>query len=347
MKKLVVTVLMISLTGILLTGCGKKHEETESVKVSEAASQSVMSDTAESSEAASVSSPQPTASATPTPTLTPTPTTAPVDLTQHVQNIRDFSLTQGTIPDPMSGISWDSSISTVTCDTGSADWNTPGTYPVNYTITGKDGRTAQKQVNATVEIDLEQYLYGMEGDAEISVGQSFDPMAHVTHDDEITSITPDTKDLNTSKAGEYLISYQLTGQNGKTQTAVRKITVQDPSAGTAAGQAEAGYSTVTDLGIWRLTAYMDTPADQGAYVGQTASGSPLVAGETVAVSQATCARLNLHFGDKLMIDGHIYTLEDYGGSAMNDQNWVDIFVSNATDEYSEQYNKYTEVYLLR
>lgn len=283
----------------------------------------------------------------PVPSSTPTPTPNVVDLTQHVQNLKNFSLIQGTTPDPMSGVSWDSYVSDVKCDTSQADWNTPGSYTLTYTITGTDGQTTEMSVEAKVETDLEQYLYGMEGDAQIAVGGTFDPMANVTHDDEIISITCDTEDLNTEKAGEYLISYELKGQDGRTQTAVRKVTVTDSSTGQTTDGDTSGYSTVTDLGIWRLTAYMDTPADQGAYVGQTASGSPLVAGETVAVSEATCARLGLQFGDKLMIDGHIYTLEDYGGSAMNDQNWVDIFVSNEADEYSEQYNKYTEVYLLR
>jgi 3D (Asp-Asp-Asp) domain-containing protein len=104
---------------------------------------------------------------------------------------------------------------------------------------------------------------------------------------------------------------------------------------------------VVDLGVWRLTAYMDTPEDQGPYVGQTASGAPLVAGRTVAVSAATCNRVGLHFGDKLLIDGHVYTLEDHGGSAMNNQDWVDIFVNHPGDEYSERFNRYSHVYLLR
>ena len=48
-----------------------------------------------------------------------------------------------------------------------------------------------------------------------------------------------------------------------------------------------------------------------------------------------------------MIDGHIYVLEDHGGSPMENQNWVDIYVDNEADEYSDQFNRYSEVYLLR
>lgn len=332
----------------LLTGCGSAKDIGKGQGGNEANSAEETASEAESiAEAGSAASVTESIIPTNMPKETPSPTPTPVDLTQHVKNIRNFSLLQGTVPDPMSGISWDSEVSAVSCNTGNADWNTPGTYNLIYTITGTNGQTVQQSVQATVEIDLEQYLYGMEGDAQVQVGQNFDPMANVIYDDEIASIVPDTSELDTGKAGEYLISYKLTGQDGKVQTAIRKVTVTDPAAGTVPGNAAAGTSTVTDLGVWRLTAYMDTPADQGSYVGQTASGSPLVAGETVAVSQATCARLGLQFGDKLMIDGHVYTLEDYGGSAMNDQNWVDIFVSSEADEYSEQYNKYTEVYLLK
>jgi hypothetical protein len=36
-----------------------------------------------------------------------------------------------------------------------------------------------------------------------------------------------------------------------------------------------------------------------------------------------------------------------GGSAMNNQDWVDIFVNHPGDEYSERFNRYSHVYLLR
>ena len=107
------------------------------------------------------------------------------------------------------------------------------------------------------------------------------------------------------------------------------------------------YASRTSLGIWTLTAYADTPHDQGPYVGQTASGAALVEGRTVAVSKATMDRLGLHFGDRLEINGHVYTIEDHGGSAMENQNWVDIFVSDPAREYDAAYNTPSEVFLLR
>ena len=113
------------------------------------------------------------------------------------------------------------------------------------------------------------------------------------------------------------------------------------------GANPAEYSTRTSLGIWTLTAYADTPEDQGPYVGQTASGAPLVEGRTVAVSSATMARIGLQFGDKLEINGHVYTIEDHGGSAMYDRDWVDIFVADPAHVYDAAYNTPSEVFLLR
>lgn len=269
--------------------------------------------------------------------------------TEHVSGIKDFSVIEGMAPDTMAGIVWDESVETVVANTAAIDYFTPGTYPLIYTVVYKDGRTERETIQVTVHADLEHYLYGMEGNILIQKNGSFDPMEHIVYEEQIESVEADTSALNTEVCGEYLIPYILTAPDGRVQSTVRKVTVTDETQTAEAGngQMTVNYSTVQDLGLWRLTAYMDTPADQGRYVGQTASGAPLVAGRTVAVSAATCARLGLQFGDRLMIDGHVYVLEDHGGSAMYDQNWVDIFVDNPGDEYSDRFNRYAEVYLLR
>lgn len=266
----------------------------------------------------------------------------------HVKGIRNFSLVEGMVPDPMAGVSWDDTIGTVLCDASSVDWGKIGTQKLTYTIAFMDQTIAYQTIDVTVHENLEYYIYGMEGQKNVIVGSSFDPMEGITYDDKIKSVEPDTSALDTSREGEYPVSYTLTDDTGRTQTAVRRIRVTaSGSAGWDNSDSAGNYSTVTDLGVWRLTAYMDTPEDQGPYVGQTASGAPLIPGRTVAVSAATCARLGLYFGDKLLIDGHVYTLEDHGGSAMNDQNWADIFVDNPIDEFSERFNRYSQVYLLR
>ena len=286
--------------------------------------------------------------------------TAEEEILSHVAGIKHFTTVEGKHPNVMAGVAGDDTIAEVTSNEEEINWDKPGKYQLTYKVTTKDGRTAEKTIEIEVYLDLEHYLYGMEGAVYIPVDGTFDPMEHVVTEPEIETIEPDTSALDTSKEGEYLISYKLTAPGGRYQTAVRKVTVGEepqttPGYGTGIGQGTGttyvespeGYSTVTDLGLWRLTAYMDTPADQGPYVGQTASGAPLVAGRTVAVSSATCARLGLEFGDRLMVDGHVYVLEDHGGSAMYDSDWLDIYVDNEADEYSDAFNRYAEVYLLR
>ena len=266
----------------------------------------------------------------------------------HVSGIRNFSLVEGMIPDPMAGIYWDNTIGTVLCDTTKIDWGKIGTQELTYTIAHMDQTIEYQTIEVTVHENLEYYLYGMEGQKTVIAGSSFDPMEGITYDKKLKSVTADTSTLNINKEGEYPVTYTLTDQTGRTQTAVRRIKVSPSGSGSWDNSDSPGnYSTVVDLGVWRLTAYMDTPHDQGPYVGQTASGAPLVPGRTVAVSAATCARLGLYFGDKLLIDGHVYTLEDHGGSAMNNQDWADIFVDNYIDVYSERFNRYSQVYLLR
>ncbi len=280
------------------------------------------------------------------------------EILTHVAGIKHFTTVEGKHPNVMAGVAGDDTIAEITSDEDKINWDKPGKYQLTYTVTTKDGRSAQQTIEIEVYLDLEHYLYGMEGAVYIPVDGTFDPMEHIVTEPEIETIEPDTSALDTSKEGEYLISYRLTAPGGRYQTAVRKVTVgEEPQTapgygigqgtGTTYVESPEGYSTVTDLGLWRLTAYMDTPADQGPYVGQTASGAPLVAGRTVAVSSATCARLGLEFGDRLMVDGHVYVLEDHGGSAMYDSDWLDIYVDNEADEYSDAYNRYAEVYLLR
>ena len=273
----------------------------------------------------------------------------PDTIASHVFGIRDFSIICGMQPDVMAGITWDDTIASVEADLSSVDWNRTGVQILRYYISAADGQMAMATLKVTICEDLDLCLYGMEGEAVIEIGESFDPMEGVTYSEEIASVEADTSALDVTKAGRYMVTYKLTAQDGRAQTSVRQVTVSDGTytAGQGFAEADGSYAEVVDLGLWRLTAYMDTPEDQGIYVGKTASGAPLVAGRTVAVSSLTMSRLGLEFGDELLIDGHIYVLEDHGGSAMKDQNWVDIFVDNKEDEYSSKYNCYTEVYLLR
>ena len=59
------------------------------------------------------------------------------------------------------------------------------------------------------------------------------------------------------------------------------------------------------LGTWKLTAYCPEECCNGSNAHRTASGEPMVVGETVAVG-------HLPFGTRLLIDGHEYTVTDRG-----------------------------------
>lgn len=160
----------------------------------------------------------------------------------------------------------------------------------------------------------------------------------------------DWVDPSSAKLGESFRTIEFLGRRYVAYLDVQRKAQTSAVGGdwlVSGAQSIAPYTSRTSLGIWTLTAYADTPEDQGPYVGKTASGAALVEGRTVAVSAATMARLGLRFGDRLEINGHVYTIEDHGGSAMDNQNWVDIFVADPAREYDAAYNTPSEVFLLR
>ena len=59
------------------------------------------------------------------------------------------------------------------------------------------------------------------------------------------------------------------------------------------------------LGRWKLTAYCPERCCNGKNAHRTASGEPMVVGDTVAVG-------NLAFGTKIRINDHVYTVTDRG-----------------------------------
>ena len=91
-------------------------------------------------------------------------------------------------------------------------------------------------------------------------------------------------------------------------------------------------------GVCTITHYCNCEKCCGAYAwGNTASGTKPTAGWTVASN-------NLPFGTKLMINDHVYCVEDRGDANMNNF-WIDIYC----DSHSEalQRGMYsTEVYII-
>lgn len=89
------------------------------------------------------------------------------------------------------------------------------------------------------------------------------------------------------------------------------------------------------LGKWKLTYYCHGRCCNGRNAGRTASGAPMTDGRTVAVG-------GLPFGTELMIDGHVYVVEDRGVRG----NHVDILVSDH-QEAKDLGVKYAEVFIKR
>lgn len=109
-----------------------------------------------------------------------------------------------------------------------------------------------------------------------------------------------------------------------------------------------GGGTLVSLGQWRLTGYCNCSECCGKWAGgPTASGVMPTAGKTVAIHASAMEAFGLKFGDQLSINGHIYTLEDHGGSEMSSSNGgkcVDIYVANHSECYSDFCNGYAEVF---
>ena len=91
-------------------------------------------------------------------------------LIDHVKGIRDFSLIEGMVPDPMAGISWDDTIGTVLCDTTKIDWGEIGTHDLTYTIAAMDQTIEFETIKVTIYEHLEHYIYEMKGEEKVTVG---------------------------------------------------------------------------------------------------------------------------------------------------------------------------------
>ena len=93
--------------------------------------------------------------------------------------------------------------------------------------------------------------------------------------------------------------------------------------------------TIVSLGTYKITAYCGCAKCCGKTDGITASGTHVTAGRTIA------APPEIPFGTKLMINGHIYTVEDRGGAIKGKR--IDIYF--ASHEEAERFGvQYIEVF---
>lgn len=92
---------------------------------------------------------------------------------------------------------------------------------------------------------------------------------------------------------------------------------------------------LVSLGTYKITAYCACAKCCGKTNGITASGTKVQAGRTIAAPK------NFPFGTKLMINGHVYTVEDRGGAIQG--NRLDIYF-NTHEEALQWGVKYLEVF---
>lgn len=92
---------------------------------------------------------------------------------------------------------------------------------------------------------------------------------------------------------------------------------------------------IVSLGTYKITAYCGCAKCCGKTDGITASGTHVTAGRTIA------APPEIPFGTKLMINGHIYTVEDRGGAIKGKR--IDIYFES--HEEAERFGvQYIEVF---
>lgn len=92
--------------------------------------------------------------------------------------------------------------------------------------------------------------------------------------------------------------------------------------------------TFESLGIFKITAYCACEKCCGKADGITASGSYVKEGRTIAADTSV-----LPFGTTVLINGHLYTVEDRGGAVRG--NHVDIYMASHQEalEYGVQYHE--------
>ena len=93
------------------------------------------------------------------------------------------------------------------------------------------------------------------------------------------------------------------------------------------------------LGTFKITHYCGGSCCNDEWAGVTATGAPLVEGDTIAVDPTV-----IPYGTKVIINGHIFTATDCGGAIKG--NRIDVFVND--HDYANRLGVYyTDVYIVK
>ncbi|WP_439443090.1 immunoglobulin-like domain-containing protein [Listeria aquatica] len=150
-------------------------------------------------------------------------------------------ITVGDSFDPMAGVTATDKedgdlTSSVTVKSNNVDTSKPGTYDVVYTVTDSDGNTTEKTITVTVKEKASNEKPVIDANnKEITVGDSFDPMAGVTATDKedgdlTSSVTVKSNNVDTSKPGTYDVVYTVTDSDGNTTEKTITVTVKEKAS---------------------------------------------------------------------------------------------------------------------
>ncbi|MGL5947502.1 MAG: immunoglobulin-like domain-containing protein [Aeromonas sp.] len=150
--------------------------------------------------------------------------------------ISDARVKQGTAFDPLAGVSAsdreDGDLTNQITVDGAVDTQRLGLYPLVYKATDRDGNTTE-QVRSVEVYSMKPVFSGI-SDVSVLVGAAFDAMAGVkAHDEEDGDLTAQIKlsgSVDTSKAGRYTLTYQVTDAAGQLVSAARNVTVKEMGA---------------------------------------------------------------------------------------------------------------------
>ena len=172
----------------------------------------------------------PTVEPSPTPTSTPTPT--PVDQAPTISfadvlylhlGKKSFNLMDGVSAHDVE----DGDLTNKVVYANTVDINTEGTYQVTYQVADSAGHKTSATRDVVVTNDAP--VIHVSGNNQTEVGHAFDPLQGVTADDyqdgDLTTEIKVAGDVDTSKPGDYELTYTITDKNGTVTTLKRTVTV--------------------------------------------------------------------------------------------------------------------------
>lgn len=176
--------------------------------------------------------PTPEPSPKPDPSPTPTPTPTPVDQAPTISFADALYLHLGQKSfNLMNGVSAhdveDGDLTNKVVYASNVDVNTEGTYQATYQVTDSVGHKTSATRDVVVINDAP--VTHVSGENKIEVNHAFDSLQGVTADDyqdgDLTTEIKVAGDVDTSKPGDYELTYTVTDKNGTVTTLKRTVNV--------------------------------------------------------------------------------------------------------------------------